>query len=631
MTRQVRRWISFGVVVLSLVTFGGGVRGRHVWTSDEHRYVEAARGLDWSRDRGLILRLNGDPYVTKPPGYSWAVTALEGLSGLALEKAAMAVSAVAASAIVAAAWGAGTILYGTGVGLGAALVLGTSAQVLSYATRATMDMLLACLITGSLFFYVRHEFSEQATRRRSHLVASGLLAGLGVLVKGPVGLVIPGLVIVTYRWVARAWRREDAPAALLWLVPALGPSALWLVAAIDRVGFDYAQTLVLDHAVGHPLGFVNKREVPWFYLPALLGGFLPWTLLLPAAGRRFARRLRDRHRSDVFVVVWALAPLLLLSLLPAKRNVYLLPLYPALALLLAGQLFGRGRPRETADRWLRLGRAAVAFFAVVLGGAVAGFASLAIADRDATLQRILPSWPLLRQELDPAVPWIAFAIGLMLIGGGGAFRSRFPQVRASAVPFVAVGWALLVLTVVQPVESAGKAEQPFIRAVRPLVGNAILAWYGRRDYSPNWVLERPAVPFLRSPADVERFVAEEREPVFLLAERRSLTRRGWPENAELVLEWPRALAPELVLLRCGHPGVGPGRRAPLADRRGGRAPVRHDARAAPPPLGQAYAPPGSHRGSVVRGRRPPPPPRTGLRARAPRLGESAPRRRSPKQ
>jgi 4-amino-4-deoxy-L-arabinose transferase-like glycosyltransferase len=550
------------VFVLALLLFGGGAARREIWSNDEHRYTEVARVMLENAPARLVPQLNGVEYANKPPGWFWGVAGLAGGLGVDLLHAALLPSVLASALTAALVALLGARLFGVRGGLAAGLVFATTAQVLALATEARLDALLTACITLSLFAWAWAELPEPAAGRRrlGLLAASGFCAGLGLLVKGPVALAIPGVVIAAYVLAVHGARGVRPRGALVWLGLGLLPAAVWLGAASAVAGLDYSLSIVLGHGVGHPLGLVNKQQPFWFYLKALPVDFLPWTVFLPAAVALFARtRGPGAQRSDRFVLCWILAPFVLLSCFPAKRHVYLLPLYPGLALAV-GELLARAlEDRTGADapgtRLLRFGELALGALAVVMGGACLLAALGLLVGEDAALTALVPGWVELRTEIQPGTfAWgLACSIALLACGTfalrAGSGRRRL--LAASLAPLVA---ALFLTRTVFPIESAGNSARPFFDAVRDRLVSHPVAAYGGSDFAANLFLERERVPVLQDKREADAFLAGIAGLVYLVAERSEIRRHGLPTGTRPVFTASRALASDLVLLAREAPG-----------------------------------------------------------------------------
>jgi 4-amino-4-deoxy-L-arabinose transferase-like glycosyltransferase len=191
-----------------------------------------------------------------------------------------------------------------------------------------------------------------------------------MLAKGPVALLLPGLGLLAYlAWEGRlrdARRFVSAPA----LAASLGPIGLWLGAATALTPAGYLQDAVGNNVFARFFSGTAHEQSSFFHLLGLPLAYLPWTLAWPLAFLAARAALApgaepERARATRLLVAFVAAGLAFFSLSAGKRDVYLLPLYPALALLVGeGLRFGleHGAPARAA-RHLRL--AGLAFGAAV--------------------------------------------------------------------------------------------------------------------------------------------------------------------------------------------------------------------------------------------------------------------------
>jgi hypothetical protein len=202
--------------------------------------------------------------------------------------------------------------------------------------------------------------SHAGSARLWRQVAAFACFGIAILAKGPLGLLLPGLILTVWHASFREWRRLFllAPLALVALCVAL----VWWWPLVDRLGADY---------VGHEFWAQNfdrfghtarghGGKSPAFYLLNLPGDLGLWCVLLPAALTMAYKQFADRRLR--LLLLWFGISFIFLSLASTKRSVYLLPAYPALFVLLGAWL--ATQPRAA---WLR----ALLRFAAVLFGAIA--------------------------------------------------------------------------------------------------------------------------------------------------------------------------------------------------------------------------------------------------------------------
>jgi len=355
--------------------------GIGLWAPDEPRYASVAENVRAATGVGdrILLHLNGDAYTQKPPLYFW-LAALAGASGGHVsEWAARLPSALAGIALVAVCALGGGALLGTRTAIAGAMILLTSWDVAHLGRRAQLDVLLTLFTTIALLGYWRAQRSERLTRAAIAIVHAAI--GLAVLTKGPVGLLIPLLVIVAHRALLHA-RGEPVGFPLrtwlpLWgLALSLGPGIVWVSAATALAPSGYFETAVIDNLWGRFAEGTSHARPFYYYLYQFPIHFLPWTPLWFAVAWAARRRVfrpgadDERARAWRFALVWVGVTLLMFSVSAGKRAIYLLPAFPAMALLCADAAWIFLDERRPVPRAFGIGVAAV--LALLIFAGVAG-------------------------------------------------------------------------------------------------------------------------------------------------------------------------------------------------------------------------------------------------------------------
>lgn len=360
--------------------------GTDLWDPDEPRIGQVTRELR-SMTHGatdlVVLRLNDEVYTQKPPLYYWLGALASAPAGAVEECSVRLPSALAGIAVVALVLGWGSrVLGGAPALLGAALLL-TTPSFAGLARRAQFDVVLTLFEMLALVGFWRLD-RKQGSRTRNLGLLHGAM-GLAILTKGPVGFLVPMLIIAAYLAWERRLRDFAAVVPLRWLALSLGPGLIWLaaVAALTPAGF-------LGEAVGSNVfgrffeGTSHTRPF-YYYLYQLPVELLPWTLLLPTAWTVARSRVfvaeadPDRTRAWRFLLAWIGASFFFFSLSSGKRGLYLLPSFPAAALIFADALWDTLMQRTQLPRSLLVAAAIVAVAIVGCGitigtlGSIGGF------------------------------------------------------------------------------------------------------------------------------------------------------------------------------------------------------------------------------------------------------------------
>jgi 4-amino-4-deoxy-L-arabinose transferase-like glycosyltransferase len=336
--------------------------------------------------------------------------------------------------LLATVW-LGALLVGRRAALAGGLALATTGAFMSFGRLAMSDMLLTACSTLAVALAVAIAGAPAAiqarpperARRRSGVLAAalGVVLGLGFLTKGPIALLLPGLGILPLFW--RERRRLRLPASSTLLAAALfGVFGLaWFAAVYVQLGAAPLQHFFLRENLQRFGGETyDAGRPPWYYAGTYLAEGLPWSLFLPAALIRLRRRDEEGVAGGRFLASWLGLMALSLSLSRGKIDYYLLPLYPAAALLV-GRYFA-------SVAWGGLDRV-VARIALLL--LAAAFALLAVGTPP------LPAEWLPGRSLRAALSCLALVASLGLLGVGfrvSALRVLGALAASAALAFLAV-------------------------------------------------------------------------------------------------------------------------------------------------------------------------------------------------
>lgn len=466
-----------------------GLSRRDLWEPDEPRLgmvAEELRSMRHGAEGLVLLHLAGEPYTQKPPLYYWLAALAGTPRGRVDELAARLPSALSGVALVAIVVASGGALLGaTPAALGAALLLSTFSFA-ELARRAQLDVLLALLEWLALMGFWR--FDRGLGRRRTALALAHGAMGLAVLTKGPVGFLVPVLGFVAFLGWERRLRdlRGFFPPWALLL--SLGPGLAWISAAVALAPAGFLGEAVGSNVFGRFFEGTSHARPIYYYLLQLPVEFLPWTLLWPILWWAGRRRVfvesgdPERRRTWRLLLAWVAAAFLFFSLSSGKRGLYLLPTFPALALLCADALVERLRGAASLPRWIP---------AVFLGlGALLFAAALALVLRPELVDDLRFAWSL-PLALGLVVGASMAAAWALARSGAGALA------RFGAVVGGVLGLELVVFTLLYPALEPTKSPRPIGRAAAAatapgarigLVGSEAklggIAYYSGRDVVP---------------------------------------------------------------------------------------------------------------------------------------------------
>jgi 4-amino-4-deoxy-L-arabinose transferase-like glycosyltransferase len=377
--------ITLPLLLLAAVTFFAGLGRGAITDSDEAFYAESAREMVASGD-WLTPHYNYEPRFQKPVLYYW-LTAAASLALGDSETAARLWAAVAGLGLVLVTAAAGRRWYDESTGLLAGAIVATNVGYFSIGRMALPDLPLAFFVSLAIWAALVATL-EQERRPRQFVLLAALALGLGALTKGPVGLIIPALVIVPVLMIERrsiALTPSDLVLGFLILVAVAVP---WYVLMWFRHGNEYLQGFFIgDNFERFATDRFNDPRPWWFYAPILAGGLLPWApLALVWLGplTKFLRGRLDIGTVDLRLLLWAALPLAFFSLSVGKQPRYILPVLPPLALLLASSIVDRTQEWRGYDGTRSRPRRATG---VVIGSLLSGGFFIALG---ALLYRVQP-------------------------------------------------------------------------------------------------------------------------------------------------------------------------------------------------------------------------------------------------
>jgi 4-amino-4-deoxy-L-arabinose transferase-like glycosyltransferase len=350
-----------------------------LWNPDEPRYAQVARemvqGGDW-----ILMHFNGTIYEDKPPLFFWLIAfssyVWQGFTSFAVRFP----SALFGSLAVVATFLLGGCLYSLRTGFFSGLVLATSLQFAYLSTRANIDTTLTFFTTASLLCFCLWHQREKEERRSWTIYGFYVGMALATLTKGPVGLLVPLLVCLTYLIYLREWETLRAMRLPTGMALFAAIVLAWYLPAVMRGGEAYLSATLLRQTIDrYSKGWSHAQPI-YYYLYNFPPQFLPWFLFFPAAILYgYSPTVVHKRREFFFPLIWFIVIFVFFSLSKGKRGLYLLPLYPAAALLV-GKLwndFIEGSTGHFKTGWISLPFRGLAGVGLLAGAALPVGISLA--------------------------------------------------------------------------------------------------------------------------------------------------------------------------------------------------------------------------------------------------------------
>ncbi|MEA2237165.1 MAG: hypothetical protein QOC81_1889 [Thermoanaerobaculia bacterium] len=418
-----RWWLLVVVIALSF-----HLGGFPLLDPDEGRNAEVGREMAATNDY-VMPRLDGLPYLDKPIVYFAAEAAAMEVLG-ATEVAARLPAFLFTLVSAAFLWWFVRRVIGGDEGVIAATVFLATPLAISFSRTVIFDSALALFITmATAFFYLA---CEEESRKWSAL--AWLCIGLGVITKGPVAIALPLLVAIPYA----VWRKRFRA---LWSWGGLG---LFIVAvapwvwAISRAIPDFLHYVVVTETAQRLATKALKRTgPPWYFIPYIIGGALPWSIVLLGSPKAIDRR----DRFTIFLLLWITIPFIFFSISQSKRPQYILPLMAPAALLVA---------RIWRDA--RSGSRAAAIVLLIVGAALV----------------VAPFVAHMPSEYGDAAKISAIAIGATWIIGGALalVPRRDVALIALTIPMIAIPLAANPL---MRAIGARRSEAGLVEQLRPMI------------------------------------------------------------------------------------------------------------------------------------------------------------------
>lgn len=487
---SVERLRFFGVVALCGLLFFPSLGGIPFFNKGEPREALVVQEIvhhgSW-----LFPLKGGEQIPSKPPLFHWFAAVASLASGGVTEASVRFPSALFAALGALVLYGLGRRMFGAETAFWAAAILATSVGYQSEAISARVDMTLGFFMTLTLavfFLFYRGDLRGVVWR-----IVLYLLLGITVLAKGPVGLVLPGMIICGFLVLKRDrefFRRLVLhPGALLTLAIPL----LWYGLALIRGGEDFFLRQIFHENLArffvHGEGGTGHQKPVYYYVPYLILDGLPWSLFLPVVIYDGWRRRMFLEERALFLSLWVGIIFVFFSLSAGKRSAYLLPLYPPLSLLTALWLVRAVEDRGRSLAWAALG-------CVFLIGALAllplAWATIepahlrwAFAAIEAALKPKDQAHVAMVQQALGRAGWGLFF--LLLLSGSlwGLVGAQLLAARLRGAAATLVGLSVITALLAQhallPWVAQAKTYKPFVMEVNRIVAKeGSLCLYGRR-------------------------------------------------------------------------------------------------------------------------------------------------------
>jgi 4-amino-4-deoxy-L-arabinose transferase-like glycosyltransferase len=419
-------------------------------------------------------------------------------------------SALAALGVLILTFLVGRKLYNTAVGFIAGLILLSTVQFFWLAVRANIDMTLTLWTTLAIYLM----YCGYTRQRGKHIcyVLAYFFMGLATITKGPVGIAIPLVTMLFYCIVQKQYGQLKKLDLLPGLIIIAATAALWLVPACIMGGNEYMQNILFKQTLGRAVDSYSHKQPFYYYLENFPADFNPWTIFIPSAVIFFWRKKKQGAQLDLtFPLAWFAGTFIFFSFISGKRNLYLLPLYPAAALLMAKFWYDFiNTAREHSEKLLSI-PGYLLFGALTLCSVGAG-AILALGDRTPLLRnleidlRSLPLYPMITLFLAGGVT------GLVLL-----IKKARPIFSFALLVMVMLTGFVFSVTSFFPAINIFKSAKPFCDRIAQIVqpGDTLVTFRFNPE-SFNYFLKRSPIPVIDEYKDLKALMLSPEKVYFLI-------------------------------------------------------------------------------------------------------------------
>lgn len=429
------------------------------------------------RGEWLVPLKRATDVPSKPPLFHWSAAAAYHVTGRLDEATIRLPSAIYATLGVVLIYLLARKLFNAETALYAGAILATTLVYQDQALDARVDMTLCffVMLSLALFYSLYRGFLTHPFWYYLFFAVTGI----GTLAKGPLGILLPALVAGAFVLAKRKW---DLLAKFIFhpgIILMLGLAAGWYVIAVTRGGAGFFDRQILQENLSRFAGGSGHSHPIYYYIPYLFSQALPWGLLLPVVLWDSFKKGAPSGENTLYLKIWFAVMFVFFSIALGKRPVYLLPLYAALAILMAQWFVGHNGAGGGRSYYYRAVALLAGFTGVILLLVVAG----ELWNHDPSLlfgpieQFLKPKdranfvviknelasfgWPFTMAALFSALLWFSLARCLWV----NRIRAAAPRLVLIAVAFSFVARGLVV-----PKIAEAKSYRPFMIEVNRLVG-----------------------------------------------------------------------------------------------------------------------------------------------------------------
>lgn len=454
--------LLFMAIVLG-VFYALWIGGHALFTPDEGRYSEVAREMVITHDY-VTPRLNGVAFLDKPILYYWLQASAIRLFGLK-EWALRFWPALMGVLGCLVTYFAGRQLFNRRTGILSAVILAASPLYYGAAHYANLDLEVAVLISITLLFAALALHSTTKTTRNSYFILAYLFCALATLTKGLIGIVFPALIIGAWILLLQRWNTLKQMRLITGLL-IFGVITLPWYYLVQKANPEFLHFFFVTQQVARFLaaGDYNNQTAVWFYIPIVLIGFFPWSVFVVQALAKNIKTVlqnRQQHSVELFLLLWFILIFIFFSIPKSKTIGYIIPIFPALSLIVGRYLDGLWETKPTTG--FRLG---VILFSII------SFLIFAVAIAAPFINSF---------DIKPIqIHYLTWFAVIFLVAGVFSFKLlRSDEFHKIVYSFIIVAAMSLVTLLASTNVINDKSIKPIAKQIRPELGpnDEIVAFY----------------------------------------------------------------------------------------------------------------------------------------------------------
>ena len=335
--RRNEKWMILLLILVSYPLFFHKLGNRDIWSPDEDEYVQVNREMVYD-GHWIYPTANGEPYYIKPPLFNWIGSAFAVLNGEVTEYTSRLPSAIAAAIGLLLVYVLGKMMFGYRAAFLAAFILATTPIYIEFGRWIQINMISSVLLMATLALFYWGYTDER--RRTPAYLFMYIPTGLGTLNMGLVNVAMPVIVIGLYLIAVKDFKHILRLKIGWGILIYLAIVAPWTV-TVSLQGEHVRNLFILSNFTRYFGQWVHVRPF-YYYLTTTPPYFLPWFVYLPGALYLcFSQKAAAERKQLLFPFLWLAGLFVFFSLSHTKRSEYLLPAFPAMALL-AGYVIDRG-------------------------------------------------------------------------------------------------------------------------------------------------------------------------------------------------------------------------------------------------------------------------------------------------